>query len=92
MNLAKTHNEDINLDLYNFTGDAPRVALIKPMELIRIQLKDILRQHTDKHKILNDYTIKAINDFTDATDVIDPDLVEVIRSCNVPISDASVGW
>ena len=73
MNLAKTHNEDINLDLSNFTGDTPRVALIKPMELIRIQLKDILRQHTDKHKVLNDYTIKAINDFVDATEVIDPD-------------------
>ena len=73
MNLAKTHNEDINLDLSNFTGDTPRIALIKPMELIRIQLKDILRQHTDKHKVLNDYTIKAINDFVDATEVIDPD-------------------
>lgn len=73
MSLAKTHNEDINLDLSNFTGDTPRVALIKPMELIRIQLKDILRLHTDKHRVLNDYTIKAINDFIDATDVIDPD-------------------
>ena len=73
MSLAKTHNEDINLDLSNFTGDTPRVALIKPMELIRIQLKDIMRLHTDKHRVLNDYTIKAINDFIDATDVIDPD-------------------
>lgn len=73
MNLAKSHNEDMNLDISNFTGNDPRISLIKPMELIRIQLKDILRQHTDKHKVLNDYVIKAINDFTDVTDVIDPD-------------------
>lgn len=73
MNLAKTHGEDINLDVSNFTGDNPRVTLIRPMEAIRIQLKDILRQHTEKHKVLNDYTIKAINDFVDVTEVIDPD-------------------
>ena len=73
MNLAKTHGEDINLDVSNFIGDNPKVTLIKPMEAIRIQLKDILRQHTDKHRVLNDFTIKAINDFTDATEVIDPE-------------------
>ena len=73
MSLAKSHNEDMNLDTSNFTGENPKINLIRPMELIRIQLKDILRQHTDKHKVLNDYTIKAINDFTDVTDVIDPD-------------------
>jgi hypothetical protein len=43
MSLAKAHNEDMNLDTSNFTGDNPRVSLIRPMELIRIQLKDILR-------------------------------------------------
>ena len=73
MNLAKSHGEDINLDISNFTGDNPRITLVKPMELIRIQLKDVLRRHTDKNRVLNDYTIKAINDFTDATEVIDPD-------------------
>lgn len=73
INLAKTHNEDMNLDTSNFTGENPRVSLIKPMELIRIQLKDVLRRHTDKHRVLNDYVIKAINDFTDVTEVIDPD-------------------
>lgn len=73
MHLAKTHNEDINLDVSNFTGENPRIALVKPMELIRIQLKDVLRQHTDHHKVLNDYVIKAITDFTDATEIIDPD-------------------
>lgn len=73
MNLAKSHGEDINLDISNFTGENPRITLVKPMELIRIQLKDVLRRHTDKNRILNDYTIKAINDFTDATEVIDPD-------------------
>lgn len=73
MHLAKTHNEDINLDTSNFTGETPKIALIKPMELIRIQLKDILRQHTDKNRVLNDYVIKAITDFTDVTEVTDPD-------------------
>lgn len=73
MSLAKSHGEDINLDTSNFTGDNPRVALIRPMELIRIQLKDVLRRHTDKNRVLNDYTIKAINDFTEVTEVIDPD-------------------
>ena len=73
MNLAKSHGEDMNLDTSNFTGENPRIALVKPMELIRIQLKDVLRRHTDKHRVLNDYTIKAINDFMDATEVIDPD-------------------
>lgn len=73
MSLAKAHGEDINLDTSNFTGDNPRVALIRPMELIRIQLKDVLRRHTDKSRVLNDYTIKAINDFMDVTEVIDPD-------------------
>lgn len=73
MSLAKKHKEDINLDTSNFTGENPRISLIKPMEDIRIQLKAILRQHTEKHRVLNDYTIKAINDFTDATEVIDPD-------------------
>ena len=73
MTLAKKHNEDMNLDTSNFTGDNPKVTLIKPMEAIRIKLKDILRAHSDKHRVLNDYVIKAINDFTDATEVIDPD-------------------
>lgn len=73
MNLAKSHGEDINLDTSNFTGDNPRITLIKPMELIRIQLKDVFRRHTEKNRVLNDYTIKAINDFIDATEVIDPD-------------------
>lgn len=73
MNLAKSHGEDINLDTSNFTGDNPRITLIKPMELIRIQLKDVFRRHTEKNRVLNDYTIKAINDFVDATEVIDPD-------------------
>ena len=73
MSLAKKNNENINLDTSNFTGANPRVALVRPMELIRIQLKDILRQHTDKHRVLNDYTIKAINDFMDVTEVIDPE-------------------
>lgn len=72
MDLAKKHNENINLNTSNFTGDNPRVALVRPMEAIRIELKDILRQHSER-KVLNDYTIKAINDFVDATDVIDPD-------------------
>lgn len=73
MNLAKSHGEDINLDTSNFTGDNPRITLIKPMESIRIQLKDVFRRHTEKNRVLNDYTIKAINDFIDATEVIDPD-------------------
>jgi hypothetical protein len=73
MSLAKAHNEDINLDTSNFTGENPKIALIKPMESIRIQLKDVIRRHSDKHRVLNDYVIKAINDFNDATEVIDPD-------------------
>lgn len=73
MSLAKAHNEDINLDTSNFTGENPKIALIKPMEAIRIQLKDVIRRHSDKHRVLNDYVIKAINDFNDATEVIDPD-------------------
>ncbi|MBO5131330.1 MAG: hypothetical protein J6B61_03700 [Romboutsia sp.] len=36
MSLAKSHNEDINLDTSNFTGDNPKVSLIKPMESIRL--------------------------------------------------------
>ena len=43
------------------------------MENIRIQLKEVLRKHTDKNRILNDYVIKAINDFMDVTEVIDPE-------------------
>ena len=73
MTLAKKHNAEMNLDTSNFTGDNPKVTLIKPMEAIRIKLKDVLREHSDKHRVLNDYVIKAINDFTDATEVIDPD-------------------
>ena len=73
MSLAKSHQEDINLDTSNFSGQNPKITLIKPMESIRLQLKDLLHRHTDHHRILNDYTIKAINDFTNATEVIDPD-------------------
>lgn len=73
MNLAKSHNEDINLDTSNFTGDKPKISLVKPMELIRIQLKDVIRRHSDKYRVLNDYVIKAINDFNNDTEVIDPD-------------------
>ena len=73
MSLAKAHNEDINLDTSNFTGDKPKISLIKPMESIRIQLKDVIRRHSDKQKVLNDYVIKAVTDFNDATEVIDPD-------------------
>jgi hypothetical protein len=73
MSLAKAHNEDINLDTSNFIGSNPKISLISPMEYIRVQLKDIVRRHTDKHRVLNDYVIKAINDFNDATEVIDPD-------------------
>ena len=73
MSLAKAHNEDINLDTSNFTGSNPKISLISPMEYIRVQLKDIVRRHTDKHRVLNDYVIKAINDFNDVTEVIDPD-------------------
>ena len=73
MNLAKTHNDDVNLDTSNFTGEDPLITLIKPMELIRVQLKDVIRRHTEKNRVLNDFTIKAINDFNDVTEVIDPD-------------------
>ena len=73
MNLAKTHNENINLDVSNFTGDTPKIALITPTDLIRVQLKDILRRHSDKTRVFNDHVIKAINDFNDVTEVIDPD-------------------
>lgn len=73
MSLAKAHNEDINLDTSNFSGENPKIALIKPMELIRIQLKDVIRRHSDHHRVLNDYVIKAINDFNNVTEVIDPD-------------------
>ena len=73
MQLAKKNNENINLDTSNFTGETPKVALVKPMENIRIQLKEVLRKHTDKNRILNDYVIKAINDFMDVTEVIDPE-------------------
>ena len=73
MSLAKSHNEDINLDTSNFTGDNPKVSLIKPMESIRLQLKDVIRRHSEKNRVLNDYVIKAINDFNDTTAVIDPD-------------------
>jgi hypothetical protein len=73
MSLAKAHNEDINLDTSNFTGKSPKISLIKPMEAIRIHLKEVIRQHSDKRRVLNDYVIKAINDFNDVTEVIDPD-------------------
>ena len=73
MTLAKQHNEDINLDTSNFTGENPNVTLISPMESIRIQLREIVKRHSDKNRILNDYVIKAINDFNDVTEVIDPD-------------------
>lgn len=73
MSLAKRNNENINLDTSNFSGNNPKITLIKPHESIRIQLKDILRRHTNKNRVLNDYVIKAINDFNDVTDVIDPD-------------------
>lgn len=73
MNLAKQNNENINLDTSNFSGENPNITLIKPHELIRIQLKDIIRQHTNKNNVLNDYVIKAINDFNDVTETIDPD-------------------
>jgi hypothetical protein len=36
MQLAKKNNENINLDTSNFTGETPKVALVKPMENIRI--------------------------------------------------------
>ena len=73
MSLAKTHNEDINLDTSNFTGENPKINLIKPMELIRIKLKDVIKRHSDKHRVLNDYVIKAVSEFNDVTEVIDPD-------------------
>lgn len=73
MSLAKSHKADMNLDTSNFSGTDPKITLIKPMESIRIQLKELLHKHSDKNRILNNYVIKAINDFTDATDVIDPD-------------------
>jgi hypothetical protein len=73
MTLAKQHNEDINLDTSNFTGENPNVSLVSPMESIRIQLRDIVKRHSDKNRLLNDYVIKAINDFNDVTEVIDPD-------------------
>lgn len=72
MTLAKQANEDINLDTSNFSGNNPKISLIKPHESIRIQLKDIIRRHTDK-RLLNDYVIKAVSDFNDATEVTDPD-------------------
>ena len=43
------------------------------MESIRLQLKDVIRRHSEKNRVLNDYVIKAINDFNYATAVIDPD-------------------
>ena len=73
MSLAKAHNEDINLDTSNFTGKNPKISLIRPMEAIRIKLKDIIREHSDKHRILNDYVIKAVSDFNDITEITDPD-------------------
>ena len=40
MTLAKQANEDINLDTSNFSGNNPRISLIRPHESIRIQLKE----------------------------------------------------
>lgn len=73
MSLAKAHKENINLDTSNFTGKDAKITLIKPMESIRLQLKELLHNHSDKNRILNDYVIKAVNDFTNATEIIDPD-------------------
>ena len=73
MSLAKSHQENMNLDTSNFSGKDPKITLIKPMESIRLQLKDLLHRHSDKNRILNDYVIKAATDFTNATEVIDPD-------------------
>jgi hypothetical protein len=43
MNLAKNNNEDINLDVSNFTGKDAKISLISPYELIKRKFTEILR-------------------------------------------------
>jgi hypothetical protein len=43
MNLAKNNNEDINLDVSNFTGKDAKISLISPYELIKIKFIDIVK-------------------------------------------------
>lgn len=81
MNLAKNNNEDINLDVSNFTGKDAKISLISPYELIKRKFTEILRQQRDGKRILNkditkkveDFLQSPINEFTNPTEIIDPD-------------------
>ena len=53
----------------------------------------ILPNHTPLMTAIKPGIVKSsAGTYTACTEVIEPVLVEVIRSCNTPISSANVGW